>query len=278
LKKIFSLALFAFSILGSSSEAAQTNVEGQIFIVTKGQQTIKLALVNVVAVPERNITSSIDAKTKTILAEQKALGDTIERKKSEVVALKAAIKYNDGSPGSPFAEIDHLMAMICRPTLDPDQLARCMNSPDRQQTSARRTQLMTEYKEAMQPVLAIRRELRSLMKQHREATALLRSVLNTENLSEGSIERTKTDIDGKFSLSVPIGQRLAILAESTRAIMDSKESYQWAVWLTPKKGAKSSLLLANDNLVETRCESCVQLVDMRTYPDLSGGPEFISVQ
>lgn len=58
-----------------------------------------------------------------------------------------------------------------------------------------------------------------------------------------------------------------ILADSSRMVMDNSEVYRWAVWFTAKKGSKNTLFLANHNLLETRCETCVQLLDLRTYPE-----------
>lgn len=281
MKTIINIAFVVGCLTCSVSESAPTvataTLDGQIFVVTKGQQAIKLALVSVVAVSEKDLISTVATKAKSIIAQRKELADTIERKKAEVISFKAAAKYSDGSEGSPFAELERLSA-ICKPTADVDAFLRCAKTPEGKRSLDRMKELRQQNKEEMEPVTAVLSELRPLMKEHRTATTNLRLILTTENLTASSIARTKTDADGKFSLSLPMGQRVAILADSSRAVLDNKEAYQWIVWFTPKKGTKNSLVLANDNLIETNCDTCAQLLDtadMRTYPDISGPPERI---
>lgn len=279
MKNIVNVLFVLGCFLSVRSEAASVNVDGQVFIVTKGQQAIKLALVNVVALSEKDLASAVAIKTNQIVADRKELADLIERKKAEVVELKAAAKYMDGSGNSPFLEIDRLQ-QVCKLTNDLDAFRQCVNTPEGKESIDRIKRLKSLYKDEMEPANTVSSQLRPLIAQHRKATANLRHILTAENLSENFIARTKTDGDGKFSLSLPVGQRIAVLADTSRTVMDDTETYQWLVWYTPKKGGKNSIILANDNLTETICESCVRFdtIDMRTYPDVRGNPENIVVK
>ncbi len=63
---------------------------------------------------------------------------------------------------------------------------------------------------------------------------------------------TKTDADGKFSLSVPAGNTYVILAKASREVGDDTECYYWIqdVDLT-RANDGLSIMLSNDNLVES---------------------------
>lgn len=280
MRRIFiSLLLLCASTisLAQGSIAASVTVNGQIFVVTKSQQTVKLALVNVVAIPEKKIKALLEPSAKAMLQDLQVLAATIEQKKQDVARIKAALKNPDGSDISPFAEMEEL-SKVCKPTADVDAFLRCSRTPAGKAAFTRMKVLDEQYKTEVDQVKTLRGEIRKLMKDHRTATAALRFVPDAESFAEGAVDSTKTDADGKFGLAIPYGQNVAILANSKRAVADNTEHYQWVVWFTPKKGAKNLLFLANDNLLETSCMTCFQAPKVETYPDLIGYPEYIGAQ
>lgn len=68
---------------------------------------------------------------------------------------------------------------------------------------------------------------------------------------------SKTDADGKFTLTLPKG-RYVITANSSRGVFGSSETYHWLVSVDTSS-VNQLLMLSNDNLLETRCNECVSL-------------------
>jgi hypothetical protein len=67
----------------------------------------------------------------------------------------------------------------------------------------------------------------------------------------------KTDADGKFSVRLPRGD-LVLVANAQRKVLDTTENYFWAI-RSSGIDFKRELFLSNDNLVETKCQSCVTI-------------------
>ena len=85
-----------------------------------------------------------------------------------------------------------------------------------------------------------------------EANAIPRSIVDIvfANLPVAQ-ETTKSDADGKFSLKIPSGSRVAIAARAERSTGGQKEKYEWLLWVSLKSGEqKKTIMLSNDNLVD----------------------------
>lgn len=67
---------------------------------------------------------------------------------------------------------------------------------------------------------------------------------------------SKSDADGKFSLSLPKG-KYVIFAKSSRKVGDSSETYYWLVKID--ESTPSNLMLSNDNLLESKCKECIKI-------------------
>lgn len=65
----------------------------------------------------------------------------------------------------------------------------------------------------------------------------------------------KTDADGKFSISLPIG-RYVLAATTSRQVLRDKEQYYWLVSVDVS-APNQSLMLSNDNMFETMCRECI---------------------
>lgn len=65
----------------------------------------------------------------------------------------------------------------------------------------------------------------------------------------------KTDADGKFAVQLPRGE-LVLVANAQRKVLDTTENYFWAI-RSSSIDFKRELFLSNDNLVETKCQSCM---------------------
>jgi hypothetical protein len=72
-----------------------------------------------------------------------------------------------------------------------------------------------------------------------------------------AVAQAKTDADGKFSMSLPVGDYV-LAAATSRAIFKDMEQYYWLVKLDPNDQSQS-LMLSNDNMVQTKCRECIPL-------------------
>jgi len=62
------------------------------------------------------------------------------------------------------------------------------------------------------------------------------------------IAETKTDSDGKYSVTVPAPGQYALAAVAERTIGSSEEHYYWLISVTVKSGSATDGTLSNDNL------------------------------
>jgi hypothetical protein len=69
-----------------------------------------------------------------------------------------------------------------------------------------------------------------------------------QHLPKAALIRTKTDVDGKFSMLVPRVGSYVIAAAAKREIAGKTENYYWALRV---RAAHEQILLNNDNLVST---------------------------
>lgn len=271
----FTAAAFLTLVTVTQATAAPviSTVEGQVFVVTKGQNAIKLALVNVVAASEKDLRSIYFAKLGDAAHESNELASQIEVKKTLVNEMKAAVTNTEG-----YSWLDELqrLSKVCDPTKSMSEWSACIRTPEGKAALEKMSELRTQNKPAYDALTAARTELRMLQKRSRVNLDAFRALTRPYKLADKYLAQTKTDADGKFRLSVPVGQRVAIMAESERTVGDKNESYQWIVWATPKKGARLDLTLANDNLLETKCGDCfVSPVKLKVFPDLREYPENI---
>lgn len=272
-RTIYSL-LYGALFLWTNSYAASSVIEGQIFIATKGQQTFKLPLVNVVAVPEKKLQSILDSRAQSYLAKIESLTSAIEQKRREIADSTSSLQATDSTEKPPMIEVDEL-SQVCRATIDVEAYLKCVRTPDGERASNRIRVLVAQYKTEFEQRAAMRRVLRDLMKQHRNTVASLRTLPDADSFADSAIATSKSDADGKFTLPIPSAGRVVILANSSRDVGGKTEKYQWAVVLPLIPGRKNSVFLANDNLLDTGCSTCIQTIKATTYPDLSGPPENI---
>lgn len=210
-----------------STEAPKPNVNisGQVFVVTQGKENIKLALVEVGAIPEKDITQSIMSKHSTGLEQQKELKTKLESAKKSANAASAS-----------YARAKRKSEEAFRHVLDGG-----------------------DYVDAVGEELKLEGPAESKNSNYKRIKANFDYFDSPNYYFESlptSIAISKTDADGKFSLSLPAG-KYAIAATSSRNVVNHTELYYWLV-LVDTSSPNQSLMLSNDNLFETKCKECVQ--------------------
>jgi hypothetical protein len=195
-------------------------VSGQVFIVTKGRENIKLALTQVAALPESTTLNRV-ARCK----------DTMPK------SVSAASAYAESVRVQAHAATEELKAATAAsnalPPLTSDATLAALNKAQ------------ARLKRAMERASNLRTQLA-------EATSALEEASSSFSPYfldfPQTIATTKADADGKFTLALHPGQRVALAAVAERETPGGTETYYWMVWFTPQKGADNQIMLCNDNL------------------------------
>jgi hypothetical protein len=206
----------AVTVLCLISGCGSSEVKGQVFIVTRGHESIKLGLVDVLLFRESVARKYAAAKLAEILETKASLAQEIDSMQtllgaSQERASAAAVTYDAARRRGDRAEMAKQMGVI----RECDAVQRtCMSAFD-------------DYRS-------------------RQA-ALDKQSFVLEGLPE-PIARTETDANGEFTLKVPARGRFVLAAQTQREVFGSAETYTWLV-LVPdgaRKGAK--VLLSNETM------------------------------
>jgi hypothetical protein len=230
-----------------------TKVEGQIFIVTKGAQNLKLGLVSVqvfdaagCAVLERESADYIAgvalpklarqaAREKFLLRDLPALEDDLELLEEKKARLEAKLADADAA-----ADLSAQYDQIVRPLRESLTLMRG-GSLDVLETGF----LLEEgFQGAAQSALS----------------------------AVDPISVMKTDADGRFSFEIPTQGPIALVASAQRMLIgDEVEHYHWCVKISP---GTEQIFLSNDNMVSSTGPENLftKLAFAITSP--TSGPEF----
>lgn len=205
---------------------AKLNISGQVFVVTQGKENIKLALVEVGAIPEKDITQYLSTKHSNGLEQQKALMPELESAKKE--AVTASTEANKAEKEFTSREVK----VFTQEDVDAWKNAeRTKGIAGAKKSTYKKIKDKYDYFDSTEYYL------------------YLEKLPNPMAIS-------KTDADGKFTLSLPPG-KYAFAATSSRKVFKDTEYYYWLV-LVDTSSPNQSLMLSNDNLFETKCKECVQ--------------------
>jgi hypothetical protein len=200
------------------SPAGGKTIDGQVFIVTAGAQAIKLALVQVAAIPRTEIEKHISDVEMRIASERTKADFSATEASEAAQRTKQAIAGgfgewmrrvarehpNDHSPEIPRAESQKFHAAEQR-------AAKAAGRLDEALTRQKLLHSAVPYFEGLpQPA----------------ATA-------------------KTDADGRFQLNIPDEGDYVLVASSTRVVFNTVEKYFWIVRV---RAGDSKVTLSNDNL------------------------------
>lgn len=242
-------------------------MEGQIFIVTKGQQAIKLALVPVSVVSEDDLKVFLSAKANQANIARRDLAPTLKKLQEEKEASYSNL--------NPFLE-----KILILSTEISSEDRKCSESGYMEAYKCRRS---TELANKRREVDSLNFTMKPIREKYEEANQTYNAVkINYEKFISANVflagledvpqlGNTKTDADGKFNVnvSVPAGKKVVVIAKTNRQIVGEKEEYRWMLWISPQKGqSKTTLTLANDSLLETICSECVNYLSLIEKNDI----------
>ena len=213
--------------------ARESVISGQVFIVTKGRESIKLGLVEVSAIPENDMLKYIKEKKVNAIEEQAKLKHDFElvswqfeQAKQDTIKAKENLKLA-GTPGNE---------------------TRSKNAYNNELSYKDALNIYQESKKYEQTKMSEYSKLYTESHSFNLANYYLSSI-------PPALTKAKTDADGKFSLTLPAG-KFAITASSHRLAGGSEEEYYWLVWVDATL-KDQSIMLSNDNLDVTYCDECI---------------------
>lgn len=259
LRLFFSLCLVFLTL--TSCNKKKVTLSGEVFVVTKGAESIPLGLVSVGIIPlevlGRNLDSALSVFDQEILGFENPIKDYKDKIESEVV-LKAILWDDVEREASKktlasFAEKGRPYAMIdAKPEFNYFKKWMSYSEELRGQVIeergvdywAERFKLKTlkdyfNQKQKIDPLLEELEELENSLEEFKKSSRVL------EILGE-NFHVTKTNSQGNFSFELEEGSYL-VFANSSRMVGSSTERYIWAVEVSIE-GNKNDFFLSNDNL------------------------------
>jgi len=213
---IISLLISPFYLLGCNSSKS---VAGSVFVVTKGDESYKLSLVNV-KIYKHDVFNEGISNIDSVLN---------KRKKSFNNRLKYLTNGVLDSLNNEYHEI---------------QMASLEAVPHSTQEEATFRNLKESKRKRMREVLGeisnLRREYYNLQVQ---------SIIERLSKPHRSV---KTDADGEFSTTLETGEKYVFCATSQRDIPKGREYYAWTHEVKIDNESPEKIMLSNDNLASVR--------------------------
>lgn len=264
MKKIINVCLLASIFICSDALPAEKKtgsnfqLHGQVFIVTKGQQTFKLPLVQVFAVPEaiisKVIASRVAARKEFLLNITPQLNEKMQAMDQATAEARIRSYASDAllRQGKDFID-------KCA-TLNGEAFGKCMKDYD--DFKVRRDEALVEGRKEAGPYYArsgaAKREYENLASQDKGQRDAFKSLDGIEFDIAASSKIVKTDADGNFSLANLQGKRIALFARAKRQVVGETEDYIWLIWADK---TNSNIMLSNDNLIDSKCSECIRFLD-----------------
>ena len=225
---IILLALFA-----SACGYRQGELNGEIFIVTKGGENIRLGLVTVQAISEDKMKEYITKKISESKYNIDRLGIDIDKSKEE---------YH-------IAEKDEI--------LSEDEYKRRFRLWTKNVSSKQGKKYYQEayniYKEKRDKSLDKKNKFYSLQK----TRIYYKSAGYYFNGLPESVATGKTGADGRFSIPIQRNKRVALAAHASRQVFDHKEEYYWLLWVSLDGESSKKIFLSNDNMTDVGAKDSV---------------------
>lgn len=253
---VCALAVAACGMIAGSARGDDIRtIEGTIFIRTKGAESIKLALVNVMLFDQKMIAEHLEKKRKDAAPIDQQLAPRM--KEAERVALAA----NEADSRVREVELATIAGegkmLLILPYLKDNDFRRKMERIKAQtkegQTLALSgtdySQINTALREAAAKAQKATLEAREGLSEITSKAAYTRSAQYYFSDLPEAVQATKTDADGRFIFKAPSGSYV-LVAESNRNAGREIELYDWMVKVTVANADKK-VMLANDNLSST---------------------------
>jgi hypothetical protein len=229
IRQMLAAALVATSLTSCSNdkdEQSSAVVHGQVFVVLKPGNALKLALASVRVLPEAEALAAAAAAQK----QSEAVTNEISSRANQLASRRAALRREQEQIA---AEVEDMKE---------------------------RRDFSGAYSAKVAAVGAIEDELASLNELNSTGEAM-RTNPDQQNATRQFAEAliaaakpsgiTRTNADGEFSIEIPKNQgRVALLIEASREL-ETVERFVWFIWLDQLVADSGVLLFSNHNVLES---------------------------
>jgi hypothetical protein len=236
-------------------EAKERVIKGQVFLVLKNRQTIKLSLVEI---------RLLDAHSS---------GETFNRERAEAASRLAVLRPKRVALSSGVAELTQAVSRYADGDIAQKKLVAIFNERTQIATATIRDPSMPEWfkQDARKDLTSIRadvaknadterlrlslktRTVTLLQQAEAELKAVSVEIRRLENpetylsrFSGDVLARATTDTDGRFSIVLPAGERFLLAASVSRMTGGEEETFGWLVPVSPENPGE--VVLSNQNL------------------------------
>jgi hypothetical protein len=247
------------------SGCGEKEINGQVFVVTKGRDTIKLSLTDVAAYSEEEFAAAlkvvadhpkrVEMRSAIVDANKmlKNMRDEGPALKSDYEAKRAAAESMEVSLSAQLATVSQQVDEAVKTKGRFSQAIEVSIGGERVPIEQAKGKLELAA-DAVQKNIDGQEAMVGNLMSH---LAAMDSVEWNFAHFPSAKYTNKTDAEGKFALRVPAG-RYVLAARSSRAVFDKSEQYHWLVKVDASTDARQ-VFLSNDNFFETECGTCVRL-------------------
>lgn len=264
-KSMLSVIIFIFALTFCCS--SKIEISGELFIVTNNAQNIKLGLVAVLLIPEKDITEFVAKKKEFLATELPKLKEHLEdsKKKLEVaeqISKEASSTYmysemQDSAQAREAIEKKYPKVKINNiDDLNKDRIASekaleelkslSTNPPESQHTK----DLRSKYYQLSGDFVFLSGEV-DKEKQLVASFPQPEDILKDFPVNKVIVKAT-SDSDGKFSITIPAKGKYALLARASRQLLDKTEKYDWFLYVSfEDNNSPKNIMLSNNNLISS---------------------------
>jgi hypothetical protein len=294
--------LLVVVLLVASCGKGEADIQGSVFIVTKGADNYKLGLVKVTAIPESEIKPFIENKKSLINTETAKLKTDLDSVKSQIETAQA--KYNElktaydslngqkkdleNQQSSLSGEFNSYYLSTCYSDYATvDMIAECRKQVQiGKQLDALNKKLSGFESRVSKAQATMSESEKALNAEKAKLDGVLEKVKNyltpeylMDGLPEGNI-KSVTDADGKFSMKLPRG-KYVLVASAQRRVFSSTEDYHWLVWVDATGSEPKQITLSNQNMLGEDTEDGVfkfkELIPSLESPNSEEAPNNVKV-
>ena len=223
-----------------SCKPKETTVSGQLFIVTKGAENIKLGGVEILLIKKSQATQFLKASQKNIeaiLSDAKNDSEQINNyffKKGKLPSILATNKNYVA------ADLKFNNAMSLSKSYLQLQKMAGSNLSKVEDAGSKVEEALSDAKKALEDIQSVSKDVLNDLANHPTATDYFCE------FAPSSTAKTLSDADGKFSVTYPAGIQFSIYAKAQRFTPNKTEVYYWLVDAPTNDNQK--FLLYNSNL------------------------------
>lgn len=220
-------------LLAGGCHYLQWKLDGEVFIVTKGGENVRLGLVTVQAISEDKMKEFIVKKSSESKTEIEILQKEIK---------KAEIKLADAEKEAKSSEKER-----------DRRFKILLNSLASRKANNYHKDAVKIHESKLNILIDKRKNLDALkLKQNYYGSAAFYF-----NGLPGPITSAKTDADGRFTLFISRERRVALAAHASRQVSNKKEEYYWLVWVSLDEKPPGNIFLSNDNMTDVGAKDSV---------------------